>query len=279
MDTVANVMRVLAAPRTLIQTKIPHKLLTKEHHFTSSICRVFSKAGARLCTYATSLSTRMTQSRTISTRFPVAVSPETCCVSELYLALLSRKIITEDTAKVNLVLNEYKGFARRVRQLLDVADAAWGFRFSAYCELNDDGNRKRMVLDALHSALHWMAEERKWDVGVFNRCRSQILDHNFEYAGWSKKSWLCPSRKFRARIGFDFGLRSVDFVVGIFDRRAREIGRKPLGSALPEMGILALVLKSNSKWISGTTFRVTLRMPWDPNLPKSWSVNLAHLVN
>ncbi len=103
----------------------------------------------------------------IATRFPSGFvgrfHRETCCITELYVSLLRKKVTTPDTAKVNLVFVEQEGFVRSVRQLIKVADARWFFCFSEYARKSVDG-KKQMILDALQSAVVWIAEERGWDV-------------------------------------------------------------------------------------------------------------------
>jgi hypothetical protein len=203
---------------------------------------------------------------------------ETCCVAELYLGLLWRRVATPDTAKVNLVFTEQEGFVPSVRQLIDVADARWLFRFSEYVE-RDVAEKKHMILDALHSALLWIAEERKWDASSLEECRAEVICRNLSYEGLSKKSWLSPNPKYRAKVGFRYGLRAVDFFVVIFDRRGREIGNKPLGAVVPEMGVAHEVLKGTGKWIRGKAFRF-LPAGYHIRLPKSgsWEVDVSDLL-
>ena len=87
---------------------------------------------------------------------------ESCCITELYLSLIYRKIVTADTVKVNLVFLDQMRFAPSIRRLLGMADGTWCFDFSSYAETNELG-KKRMMLDALHAALLWIGKERGWD--------------------------------------------------------------------------------------------------------------------
>lgn len=216
----------------------------------------------------------------IVTRFPSGFvgwfHRETCCITELYVSLLWRKVATPDTAKVNLLFAEQEDFVPSVRQLINVADAKWFFRFSEYADKGVVG-KKKMILDALHSALLWIAEEREWDVGALESCHAEAISRNLTLEGWSKKSWANPSGKYRAKIGFCFGLRAVDFFVGVFDRRGREAGRKPLGSVVPEMGITRPILMGAGSWNSANMFRLRIA---DAHfrLPKSWEVDLSELL-
>jgi hypothetical protein len=190
---------------------------------------------------------------------------ETCCVAELYIGLLWRRVATPDTAKVNLVFTEQEGFVPSVSQLFNTADARWLFRFSEYVQ-RDVAEKKHMILDAMHSALLWIAKERQWDADALEASRAEVIRRNLSFEGLSKKSWVSPNPKLRARVGFSYGLRSVDFVVVIFDRRGREIGRKPLGAVVPEMGIAHDVLKGTGKWSRRNVFRF---------LPDCYHIRLA----
>jgi hypothetical protein len=201
---------------------------------------------------------------------------ETCCITDLYCSVLGKKIPTPDTVKVNLVFSEQEAIAPSVIQLLNVADAKWEFDFSKYAD-RDVAGKKQMILDALHAALLWIAKTRQWDPGGFEECHAEVMRRNLRFEGWSKKSWVSPNPKYRAKVGFHFGLRAVDFFVGIFDRKGREIGRKPLGKVVPEMGMAHLVLKGPGKWIGGNVFRLQIA---DVHfyLPKSWEVDLTDLL-
>ena len=202
---------------------------------------------------------------------------ETCCITDFYASLLRKKVETPDTAKVNLVfVQQQEGFAPGVKQLIDVADARWPFHFLEYSQA-DAGGKKRMILDALQAALLWIAKNRQWDVRGLEECHAAVVDRKLEFKGWSKKSWLSPNPKYRARVGFYFGLRSVDFFVGLFDRRSREIGRKPLASVVPEMWMAHLVLKGQGKWIRGKEFRFQIADSFS-RLPKFWQVDVSDLL-
>ena len=201
---------------------------------------------------------------------------ETCCITELYLSLLWRKVRTPDTTKVHLEFMQQGGFAPTLRQLLGVADARWHFDFSGYHE-QDDAGKKRLVLDALVAALLWIANEREWDTGPFEDCRAEVIRHELNFEGWSKKSWVSPNRRYRAKIAFRWELRKVNLSVGVFDRRGRELGRKPFFSVVPEMGVLDPILKATGMWRRNNVFRLKVA---DIHfyVPKTPEVDLSDIV-
>lgn len=202
---------------------------------------------------------------------------ETCCITELYRALLGKKLATADTVKVTLDFVEQTTFAPSVNQLLNVADGRWFFAFSRYVLL-DTAGKKRMICDEIRAALLWIAGQRGWDSAGLEECYVAALDRNLCLNGWSKKSWLCPNGRHRARIGFTFELREVEFCVGIFDRRGRELGRKRLGSIRPEIGIADSVLKGRGRWLRGRVFRLDLGSAHF-YVPKSWEVDVSDLLS
>ncbi|HET6882294.1 MAG TPA: hypothetical protein VFI31_19165 [Pirellulales bacterium] len=201
---------------------------------------------------------------------------ESCCITDFYASLLGKRVKTPDTVKVNLRFVPPEASAPSVRQLISVTDARWPFHFTEYAGL-DAAGKKGMTLNAVQAALLWIANERRWDVSGLEETYANVIDRNLEFTGWSKKSWPSPNPKYRARIGFYFGLRSVDFFVGIFDRRRREVGRRPLGSVVPEMWMAHSVLKSQAKWIRRKIFRLQIdRVHFD--LPKSWEADVSDLL-
>ncbi len=216
----------------------------------------------------------------ISTRFPSGFvgwfHRESCCITELYVSLLSKSVATSDTAKVNLTFTEIGELAPTLRQLINVADARWPFAFTEYAK-GCESEKKRMMLDGLHSALVWIGNERAWDVCGFRRCYDEVVRRNLTFSGWSKKSWASPNRRHRARVGFFWGLRSVDFFVGAFDTRGREIGRKALRSVVPEMGVAHSLLKGLGIWQADGTFRLVVDGPHVP-LRGTWEADLSDLV-
>src|SRR5487761_612209 len=213
---------------------------------------------------------------TIVDRFPSGFVQwfhrETCCVTDWYASLLWRKVATADTAKVNFVFQELEPFVPTVRQLIDVADVRWFFRFSEYAQSNE-ARKKRMILDAIQGALRSIAKDRGWDRDRLEECYAAVIARDLNFQGWSKKSWLAPDRKHRARIGFYFGLRMVDFFVGVFDRKGNEIGRKQLGSVAPAMGLANAVLKGAGQWRAGSLFRYNIPKCYF-HVPKSWEADL-----
>jgi hypothetical protein len=201
---------------------------------------------------------------------------ESCCITELYISLLHRRIVTPDTVKVHLDFIDADGASPAIEPpCLSVAMGRWPFDFATYAKM-DPAGMKRALFDALHSALVWIAGELGWDTAPFETVKEEALAKNLQLAGWSKKSCLSPDKKYRARVGFNWELRSVDFFVGIFDRRGRERGTKYLGSMVPEMGKVASFL-TPGKWNKRNVFRLDImRVSFEH--PDYWQVHLSGLL-
>ena len=134
------------------------------------------------------------------------------------------------------------------------------------------------MLDEVHSAPLWIARERGWDPAGLEECRDKVARLDFRFEGWMKKSWAGPNPKYRARVGFRFELRRLDFTVGIFDRRGREIGSKLLGWTTPEMGVLNFLNKASCVWNVDNTFQLQFNVSFMTN-KKTYSVDLSDLMN
>ena len=104
---------------------------------------------------------------------------ETCCITEAYRLMLRKTVATPDTTKVGLTFTDPKKSAPSIRLCgLGVVDALWPFLFAQYVE-GEDVQKKRMILDELHSALLWIAKERGWDPAGLEECHAEIVRRNF----------------------------------------------------------------------------------------------------
>lgn len=200
---------------------------------------------------------------------------ETCCITDFYRSMLKRRVSTAETAKVQLVFVMPGSAKPAVRHLLGVAEVQWDFDFHAYLSV-EEHEKKLRVLDSLQAALLWIAGDQNWSFGGLDDCYSELSKRNLEFEGWSKRSWRHPSKPLRAKIGFLYATRRVDFFVGVFDGRGREKARKALGWTVPEMGIAEDVLRGAGRWGPTGIFRYKLPGVF-LRLPKTWQVNLSGL--
>jgi hypothetical protein len=201
---------------------------------------------------------------------------ETCCITEWYVSLLYRKVLTSNTAFVKLLFTDQSDFNPSVRQLLNVADAKWIFDFAAYAELDEKG-KMRAILDSLHAALLWIGREREWDTEALRDANDEMLEKDLRFESLSKKTWFSPNRKHKAKVGFAYGLRAIHFFVVVYDKKGNELGRKPLKDVAPEMGVIHWVLKQKPVWNTRNMFRIKTD-GYCFHLPKTMEADLSDLV-
>ena len=192
---------------------------------------------------------------------------ESSCIVEWYRQLIRRSVVTPDAMKVCLIFAENDcasagGFEPRFGQikiLEHVIIARERFDFAKY-HAAGDVNKKRMVLESLHNGLLDTAEERRWcteSVNALQRCHDEIVASDLEFEGLCKASTISPDRKYRARVGYRWGMRKVDLEVAVFRFRGAELGRKPVGSTLPFAGLIYDIEKAKSEWRRSNKFRIT----------------------
>lgn len=193
---------------------------------------------------------------------------EACSVVESYLAEIYRKVVTGCTAKVGFTFTDETD--ELPHHSLQRHFYPWPFDFAAYTASSTNA-KQRLVLDALQEALIWIARREEWDIDPFYAAYKAIIDRNFEFVGYSQKSWMCPRKQFRARLFFNWHLGGIDLYAVLFHNRSKtELARLPLGTGVPMAGILHEYLNAG-KWESNTKFVVAASTP----IRKTWIVDFA----
>jgi len=184
---------------------------------------------------------------------------ETCCVVELYLSHLLREAETGEIAKVQLEFTDslkQPPKADCISRLINVLVVPWPFEFEAY-ERAHHQMKKESVAEALLAALLWLCDVHSWSKHPFEDAFQACARHNWTFEGFSKASWSSPSKRFRARIFFRYGIDQVELFAVLYKNRSKEeIIRKRLGSGVPEMGCLEHFLRK-AQWNSETRFSVS----------------------
>lgn len=197
----------------------------------------------------------------------------TCCVVEAYRALLSRKIDGGEIWKIICIgtdtIAEPPGTSE-----YDATDGiitvSWPFDFSEYVA-SDPHAKKRLILEAINAACLWTAGQRGWDCGPFETAYETILGRDLDFEGFSKKSWVSPSKKYRARIFFEFQLEAVKLTAVLFKNRTKqEVARRYLGKGIPTPGCLHGFLRIG-KWNSENEFVLMLQGFWAKQLTADFS--------
>jgi hypothetical protein len=201
-------------------------------------------------------------------RFP----DEASCVVDHYLTRLPKV----DGGKFCKVIYRFSDAMRRpasegeIEKLIDVLVVPWHFDFSSYLQA-ERIHKKRMVLEALHEAMFWTASHFGWDKIPFETAYQAVIVAELRFNGVSTKSWRSPSKKWRARVSFEYDIDSVTLYALLFRNRTRdEVSRKVLGTAMPQYGCLRSYLRSG-QWTSETVFELTLDLYWKKCLAVDFS--------
>jgi hypothetical protein len=194
---------------------------------------------------------------------------EASSVVEPYLAEIYRKVITDNSAKVGWT------FTDELTEPPEYSPGCcfypWPFDFSAYTASPTNYAKQKLILATLHNALLWIADREGWAIAPFEAAFNAIIDRNFKFVGYLKKSWLCPQKRFRARLYFDWQLDGIGlFAVLSRNRGKMELARVQLGTAIPMAGILHEYLNAG-KWKSCTKFAVIPSLLFH----KEWVVDFA----
>lgn len=194
---------------------------------------------------------------------------EACSVVEPYLVEIYRKVVTVAVAKVGFIFtNELKAPVEHSPQR---RFHRWPFDFAAYTASSTREAKQRLVLDALHEAMIWIARHEDWANESFDAAYQTIIDRDFKFVGYSKKSWICPRKRFRVRLYFDWQLDGIDMFAVLFRNGSKdEIARQQLGTGIPMAGILHEYLNAGA-WQSNTMFEVAVSIPFH----KTWLADFA----
>jgi hypothetical protein len=147
-------------------------------------------------------------------------------VVELYLSHVARKVRTDGTAKVVVVLRPATTHAAPFGRGTDVLQLDWPFDFG---KLNgsEDGQKKRIMLDTLHRALFWLARERRWTTLPFEQAYSASLEAGLVFSGWLlKRPVKHPKLRVAANCYFECVNDRVDVHAVVLAPGKGEVGRK-----------------------------------------------------
>lgn len=176
----------------------------------------------------------------------------TCCITEHYTDLIHRQIRTASDRKV---LFYFSDEVDSPPTSYGVLNCIWPFDFASYI-MKPKEEKKVHLAATMQEALVWIAKERNWNVEPLSEAYEVLRSRNYKYVGYSKKSWLSPTREYRARIMFDFDLEEVSLFVVFADATTDEVVcQKKIAEAAPETGCLYDYLRFGN-WISEKAFVV-----------------------
>lgn len=183
------------------------------------------------------------------------------CITDMYRTLLNRKLATPDTVKVCVSVTDALDRCPAVgdiQQWINVAMIPWGFDFQAF-DASAGLGRKRLMLDALHHALTWLAEVRAWNAVPLGIVYQRCLERDIKHSGMlAKKGWLTPDGKHKVKLFFEFELEVVELWAVLFCRGGDELVRKPLVRVRAHANAID-ALVGEGQWVSPTRFRLRSR--------------------
>ena len=110
--------------------------------------------------------------------------------------------------------------------------------------------------------------------GNSDEAYAEALNKALIFQGVSKKAWLSPNKRLKARIGFLHELRAIKFFVVICDKKGNEVKRKPLGETVPEMGVVPWIMRQKGEWKAHNVFRLEIENVYF-HVAKKWEVELS----
>lgn len=133
------------------------------------------------------------------------------------------------------------------KQQLDGLVIDSSFDFLTY-EQKDNFGKRHMLVSQISQVLISTCRNRNWPVIECERVCSSLQFGDKSFSGLSKRIWTAPSRKWRARIAFEFDITGVHLTAVFYETTKKEIGRVPLGTAVPRIGCLSQLL-DGGKWV------------------------------
>lgn len=153
------------------------------------------------------------------------------CIKEMYWYQL-RKLSTKDIAKLVVILGEDKP-TKRFKNILSIYRE---FDFDNYFK-KKEYEKKKIVLQILHSELSAIADEQGIDRKILNHAFQYCVDHNFENKWLFKnKCFKSPNNKYYGAVECDWKIDKFTATGIILDKKKNELWRERLIETEPYFG-------------------------------------------
>ena len=176
-----------------------------------------------------------------------------CCIADNFLRRISGKIDTKSTAKIFLDLHTQDSqFKEQYDNRRGVYTISSHFDFVHYLTLRDEVEKKRMIAKHINNEFRLVFDKEGWDFSLAENAFEKMEEENYVFEGLAKRSWVNPSKKYRARMWFSYDLEEVKFVAVLYKNYSKkEICRRELTTLRPEYWFIPLFLE-NVRWASET---------------------------
>jgi hypothetical protein len=155
----------------------------------------------------------------------------THCVSDLYLSCLGR-YHTGRIRKVVITATVKDRADNRSLEPLGVLEVRRPFDFESYSTA-DAGQRKRLIVEFLHSTMRSIAGDRGWNVEAIESAYQCVLDRNYRNVQRWPEPVSSPDKSRKAQVEYEFDENSVEGFLIVLDHQGNRVGHHHLFSLLP----------------------------------------------
>lgn len=189
-------------------------------------------------------------------RFPNQFVPRFGWASSLVVeyysqAVYEQRAIRADNWGLSVVCNDVAGWGPTMVSSLE---CRWPIDFSGFLNGESDADIRRFMLDTMHHAARWAADQNKWPTSVFEQAYQKVRERGLEFCGLTKVSYPSPDKRFTARIHCDYGIEWIHYSAVLCRYRSKkEIVKTPLGKMRPRVGGAADDV-AGGRWEHGKKF-------------------------
>jgi hypothetical protein len=186
--------------------------------------------------------------------FVSAFHRDACCVAESLTHRLSRKLKSEDISKLQF---NFTDVVDSPPQRLTALNILWPFGFATYQSTSGLEEKKLQIGASMQDAMHWVASIVGWERSIIQSAFAESIARRFVLEVFSKRLWISPSRRFKARVFARLDIKSIEFYAVLFKaNQKQEQSRCLMGTTLPEIGAVDNFVRG-ARWLSDTTFSLT----------------------
>ncbi|MEZ6057628.1 MAG: hypothetical protein R3C01_13085 [Planctomycetaceae bacterium] len=129
----------------------------------------------------------------------------------------------------------------------------WPFDFSRYVSATNL-EKKRMMLEGLHAASLWVAEQMCWNTAPLQAAYETLLKADCEWSYVSKKQWLSPDRTLKVRVAVDLDIPMHHLMLNVYQPRTESIIKRIPLRLLHPINSPSYFNVKNGRWVSNDQF-------------------------
>ncbi|REJ87304.1 MAG: hypothetical protein DWQ29_09460 [Planctomycetota bacterium] len=129
------------------------------------------------------------------------------CVDWPYSELIRGKVLANDDWKIFITFSDRYSTPSDDEPCVSMR-VHWPFDFATYQSESNDA-KKRRILTSVHAACLWVARRKNWSVQPFIDAYEKLLESGVCWTFMSKKQWISPTRRTKARIAVEMDLARI----------------------------------------------------------------------